>query len=181
MKLNSFTQQAARLLHERKMKVEPVPFHEVSRDIKSCLVCMPGKLDLIKPAAEILPEIAAAFPNRSLKVMLTSSIDPQSHEIIKRFVVIRAEAADFDTFSLPKKQFIAKVSSGGVGIAVDLDPRPNFFNAVAILRSGAQIRTTFDKGIGLPYYNMIVGSQGQDPAGRAAYRMLIEVLANFKI
>jgi hypothetical protein len=181
MKLNSFAEQAARIFHERKMRIEPVAFHEVSRGIKSCLVCMPGRLDLIKPAAEILPDIATAFPNRSLKVMLTSSIDPQSHEIIKRFIVIRAEAGDYDTFSLPKKHFIAKISTDGVGIAIDLDPRPNLFNAVAVLRSGALIRTTFDKGIGLPYYNMIVGSEGQDPASRAAYHMMASVLANFRV
>jgi hypothetical protein len=181
MKLNSFSEQAARLFHERKIKIEPVAFHEVNRGIKSCLVCMPGKLDLIKPAAEILPEIATAFPNRSLKVMLTSSIDPQSHDFIKRFIVIRAEPGDYDTFSLPKKQFITRISSGGVGIAIDLDPRPNLFNAVAVLRSGALVRTSFDKGIGLPYYNMIVGSQGHDPASRAAYRMMADVLANFRM
>ncbi len=180
MKLNNFTEKAARLLHERKMKVEAVAFSEVNRGIKSCLICMPGKLELIKPAAEILPDLATAFPNRSLKVMLTSSIDPQSHDFIKRFIVIRAEQSDYDTFMLPKKQFIIKLSMGGVGIGIDLDPRPNLFNAVAILRSGAQVRTSFDKGVGLPYYNMIIGSEGQDPGTRAAYRIVADVLANFR-
>jgi hypothetical protein len=180
MKLNNFTEQAARLFHERKVKIEPVAFHEVNRSIKSCLICMPGKLDLIKPAAEILPDLAIAFPNRSLKVMLTSSIDPQSHDYIKRFIVIRAEPGDYDTFSLPKKQFITRISTGDVGIAIDLDPRPNLFNAVTMIRSGALVRTSFDKGIGLPYYNMIIESQGQDPGSRAAYRMLADVLANFR-
>jgi hypothetical protein len=180
MKLNSLAEQAARLIHERRIRIEPVAFHEISRGIKSCLICMPGKLELIKPAAEILPNIATAFPNRSLKILLTSSIDPQSHDFIKKFIVIRAEAGDYDTFSLPKRQFIAKIASGGVGIAIDLDPRPNLFNAVAVLRSGAEVRTTFDKGVGLPYYNLIIGSQGESPGSRAAYKMLADVLDNFK-
>lgn len=179
--MSSFTERAARLLHERKTKVEPVAFTEISRGIKSCVVCMPGKLALIKPAAEILPEIARAFPNRPLKVVLTSSIDPQSHDFIKKFIVIRAEASDYDTFSLPRKQFIAKISAGGVGIGIDLDPGPNLFNAVTILRSGAQVRTSFDKGVGLPYYNLIINSSGRDPASREAYKIMADVLGNFRM
>jgi hypothetical protein len=181
MKLNNFTGQAARLFHGRKMKIEPVAFNDVSRGIMSCLVCMPGKLELIKSAAEILPEIAQAFPNRSLKVMLTSSVDPQSHDIIKRFIVIRAEESDYDTFSLPRKQFLAKITTGGVGIAIDLDPRPNLFNAVSVLRSGALIRTTFDKGMGLPYYNLIIGLPGEDSSSRAVHRIIADVLGNFGV
>jgi len=180
MKLNDLTERVARFVHERRIRIEPISFSEASTGLKSCLVCMPGKLEMIKPAAEILPEIAQAFPNRDLKIMLTSSIDPQSHDIIKKFIVIRAERSDFDAFSMPKKNFITKLSVGGVGVSIDLDTRPNLFNAMAGLRCGAKIRTAFDKGIGLPYYNMIVSSPVEGMTPRASYRMMADVLGNFR-
>jgi hypothetical protein len=179
MKLSSFAGRVARIIYEHK-KMDVVPFSEISRGLQSCLILMPGRLELIKPAAEILPELAAALPNRSLKIVLTSSIDPQSHEIIKKFVVIRAESTDFDTFSLPKRHFIEKIAYGGIGIAIDLDTRPNLFNAVAGLRSGAAVRTTFDKGVGLPYYNMIISTSGPDTAPKAQYKILADILGNFR-
>jgi hypothetical protein len=180
MKLNSFAERVAKLIHERSVSVEPVSFTEVSRSTLSCLILMPGKLETIKPAAEIIQEIAATFPNRNLKIMLTSSVDPQSHDMIKKFIVIRAEESDFDTFSLPKKQFITKLCTGGVGIAIDLDMQPNLFNAVVGIRSGALVRTSFDKGIGLPYYNMIVGFGTSENAPRARYRIMADILGNFR-
>jgi len=181
MKLSDFTERVAKFMHERSMKIEPVSFSEATRGLKACLVCMPGKLEMIKPAAEIMPEIAAAFPNRNLKIMLSSSIDPQSHEIIKKFIVFRVDRSDMDAFSMPRKNFIAKLlESGGVGIAIDLDIRPNLFNAVVAIRSGAVIRTSFDKGIGLPYYNLIIGSPVEGMTPRASYRMMADVLSNFK-
>jgi hypothetical protein len=141
---------------------------------------MPGKLEKIKPAAEILPEIAAALPNRTLKIILSSSIDPQSHSLIRNFIVIRTEPGDYDTFSLPKKQFIDKISYGGVSIVIDLDLAPNLFNAVLGLRSGGKVRTSFDKGVGLPYYNMIVGSESPELDPRASYRIMADVIGNFR-
>lgn len=141
---------------------------------------MPGRLEIIKPAAEILPEIAAAFPNQSLKILLSSSIDPQSHDIIKKFIVFRVEPSDLDAFKLPKKQLITRISDGGVGIVIDMDLAPNFFNAIIGIRSGAPVRTSFDKGVGLPYYNMLVGKLLQDQPPRAAYRMMADVLGNFR-
>ena len=179
MKLNSFTERFARLVYERR-KTDIVPFSAVSRDIHPCLVFMPAKLETMKPAAEILPEIASAFPNRSLKIILTASVDPQSHEFIKKFVVIRAEQSDFDTFSLPKKQFIEKVAFGGAGVSIDLDLHQNLFNAVLGMKSGATIRTAFDKGIGLPYYNLIIGSPVPEAAPRDLYKMMADILRNFR-
>jgi hypothetical protein len=179
MKLNSFTERFARLVYERR-KSDVVHFSEISRDIQPCLVFMPARLDTMRPAAEILPEIASAFPNRSLKIILTSSVDPQSHEFIKKFVVIRAESGDLDTFSLPKKHFIEKVAYGGAGVSIDLDIKPNLFNAVLGMKSGAAIRTAFDKGVGLPYYNLIIGSPEPGAAQRDMYRIMADILSNFR-
>jgi hypothetical protein len=136
---------------------------------------------MIRPAAEILPEIAEAFSNRSIRILLTSSVDPQSHDIIKRFVVIRTEDKDIDRFSLPRKEFIIKLCGSGLGMAIDMDTRPNFFNALIALRSGAAVRTTFDKGVGLPYYNLIIGAGGKGLAPRESYRAMADILANFKL
>jgi hypothetical protein len=141
---------------------------------------MPGKLEMVKPASEILPEIAAAFPNQNLKILLSSSIDPQSHDIIKKFIVFRIEPRDLDAFKLPKKHLIARITDGGVGIVIDMDLAPNFFNAIIGIRSGAPVRTSFDKGVGLPYYNMLVGKPMKDQPPRAAYRMMADVLGNFR-
>ena len=127
-----------------------------------------------------MPEIAAAFPNRNLKILLSSSIDPQSHDIIRKFIVFRVEGKDIDTFKLPKKHLITRISDGGVGMVIDMDLEPNFFNAIIGIRSGAPVRTTFDKGVGLPYYNMLVGKPMKDQAPRAAYRMMADVLGNYR-
>ncbi len=179
MKLNSLTERYARMVHE-KTTIESVSFTEVRRSHSPGLILMPGKLETIKPAAEILPEIAAALPNRNLKIVLTSSIDPQSHLLVKNFIIIRTEPGDFDTFSLPKKQFIDKISYGGVSIVIDLDLRPNLFNAVLGLRSGGKVRTSFDKGVGLPYYNMIVGQGSPESNPRVSYRVIADVIGNFR-
>ena len=180
MKLNNFTERYAKHTFERSAIIEPVSFTEVRRSISPCLILMPSKLEKIKPAAEILPEIAAALPNRNVKIVISSSIDPQSHLLIRHFIVMRTEPGDYDTFSLPKKHFIDKISYGGVSIVIDLDLTPNLFNAVLGLRSGGKVRTSFDKGIGLPYYNMIVGSGSpkSDPGG--SYKIMADVIGNFR-
>lgn len=181
MKVNKYAEKVTAMLLERNTRIETVTFSQVSRDLKSCLVCMPGKLELVRPAAEILPEIAVAFPNRMLKVLITSSIDPMSHSIMRKFMVIRADPNDIDHFSLPRKHFIKKLIMGGVGIVIDLDTAPNFFNQVIALRTGAEVRTTFDKGIGLPYYNFIVSVDGENPSLNASYRAMADVLGNFRL
>jgi hypothetical protein len=178
MKLNRFTEHYAKFTYDR-IKIEPVAFLEASRALMPCLICMPPKLDLLKAAAEILPEIAAALTNRSLKIMTSSSIDPESHSYIRKFHVIHTEPGDYDTFSLPKKHFIEKVCFGGIGMAIDLDLRPNIFNAVLVLRSGAKVRTSFDKAVGLPYYNMIVGPGEPEKDPKASYRIMADVISNF--
>jgi hypothetical protein len=179
MKLNSLTQHYAKLVYEHS-DIDPVPFSEVSRSINPCLVLMPGKLEAIKPAAEILPKIAGALPNRTHKIIISSSIDPQSYLLIRNFIVIRTESSDYDTFSLPKKQFVDKISYGGVSIVIDLDLKPNMFNAVLALRSGGKVRTSFDKGVGLPYYNMVVDCPSSESDPRALYRAMADVIDNFR-
>jgi hypothetical protein len=179
MKLNSLTHRFAKMTYE-KTEIKPVHFMGVSRSISPCLVLMPGKLEEIKPAAEILPEIAASLPNRTHKIIISSSIDPQSYMLIRNFIVIRTEPYDYDTFSLPKKPFIDKISYGGVSIVIDLDLKPNMFNAVLSLRSGGKVRTTFDKGVGLPYYNMIVDQGSSESNPRAIYRIMADVIGNFR-
>jgi hypothetical protein len=141
---------------------------------------MPSRLELIKPAADVIPLIAETFPDRNIKILLTSNVDPQSHEIIKNFIVIKPLAYDLDKFSLPKREFIARVADGGLAVAIDMDTVPNFFNAIVALRSGAPVRTSFDKGIGLPYYNLILGIPSAEAAPRVSYRAMAEILGNFR-
>jgi hypothetical protein len=164
-----------------KYSPDLVKFSDLSSNLKACLICMPARLELIRPASEILPEIAQTFPNRDIRILLTSNVDPQSHDIIKKFVVVKPLSYDLDAFSLPKKEFIQRVSAGGLAVSVDLDTYPNFFNAVVSLRSGAVVRTAFDKGVGLPYYNFIVGIPAAEAAPRVSCRAMADILGNFRM
>lgn len=180
VKVHALVQKMARMKHAFRFKPEPVNFSHVSESLKACLVCMPSRLDLIRPASEILPDIARTFPNRDIRILLTSNVDPQSHNIIKKFVVMKPVAYDLDRFSMPRKEFIERLSGGGLSIAIDLDPHPNFFNAVVSLQSGAAVRITFDKGVGLPYYNLIVGIPAVEAAPRISCRAMADILSNFR-
>jgi hypothetical protein len=180
IKVSSLAERLLDLKYKHKSEPSPVNFSEQPRDLTSCLVCMPSRLDLIKPAADILPILAGTFTDRNIKILLTSNIDPQSHEIIKKFIVIKPLAYDLDRFSLPKKSFIDRVSEGGIAFAIDMDNAPNFFNAVVALRAGAVVRTAFDKGVGLPYYNFILGVPSAEAAPRVSYRAMADILGNLK-
>ncbi len=81
---------------------------------------------------------------------------------------------------MPKKHLIKKICDGGIGMAIDMDMTPNFFNAIIGIKSGAPVRTSFDKGVGLPYYNMLVGKAIDGQAPRLAYKMMADILGNFK-
>jgi hypothetical protein len=163
-----------------KSLVNEFSFSEVSKGVQSVLMMMPSKLDLIKPSAEILPRLAEVFTGRNIKIMLSTNIDPQSYEIIKKFGIIKPEAYDLDRFSLPKKKFIRQLDDDGIGVAIDMDTAPNFFNAVVAIRSGARVRAAFDKGVGLPYYNFILGIPSGETSPKIAYRAMADILSNFK-
>ena len=183
MRINQMAERVANFIYTRKYRKsgDVVRFTEVSRDLKACLICMPSKLELIKPAAEILPIIASTFPNRNIKILLTSSIDPQSHEIIRKFVVINAVQNDYDRFSMPKREFLSKLYSGGLGMTLDMDIRPNFFHALIALHSGASVRAAINKGIGLPYYNLLIGKPSIEDNPKLTYQAMAEVLQNFRM
>ncbi len=180
VKVSSLAERFLNVKYRFKAEYGQVNFSELSRDLQGCLVCMPSKLDLIKPAADVLPALAETFSDRNIKILLTSNIDPQSHEIIKKFIVIKPLAYDLDRFSLPKRNFIERIAEGGLAVAIDMDTEPNFFNAVVGLKTGAVVRTAFDKGVGLPYYNFILGVPSAEAAPRVSYRALADILGNFK-
>jgi hypothetical protein len=173
-------ERIAKLKIKYTHKSPAIRFSDLYSDLKGCLICMPGRLEHIRAASEILPEIAEIFPNRDIRILLTSNIDPQSHRFIKKFPVIEPRSGDLDKFSLPKKDFINRLTGGGLAITVDMDTNPNFFNAVVSLRSGAPVRTAFDKGEGLPYYNLIIGIPAMDAAPKVSYRAMADILRNFR-
>lgn len=181
VKIRGIVQRFASLRDRLQYRLDLVNFSDLPVNLKACLICMPARLELIRAASEILPQIAETFPNRDIRILLTSNVDPQSHDIIKKFLVIKPFPYDLDTFSLPKKEFIQRVSAGGLAVSVDLDTYPNFFNAVVSLRSGAVVRTAFDKGVGLPYYNFIVGVPAAEAAPRVSCRAMADILSNFKM
>jgi hypothetical protein len=180
IRVHGLVQKMARMKHSFRYRAEPINFSHVSESLKACLICMPSRLDLIRPASEILPDIARTFRNRDIRILLTSNVDPQSHEVIKKFVVMKPVAYDLDRFSMPKREFIERLAGGGLSISIDLDTQPNFFNAVVSLQSGAAVRITFDKGVGLPYYNLIVGIPAVEAAPRISCRAMADILSNFR-
>ncbi len=181
VKIRGIVQRFAGLKDAFTHRPDPVNFSDLSGNFRACLVCMPARLELIRAASDILPEIAEIFPNRDIRILLTSNVDPQSHDIIKKFIVIKPLSYDLDAFSLPKREFIQRVSAGGLAVSVDLDIYPNFFNAVVSLRSGAIVRTAFDKGVGLPYYNLIVGIPAAEAAPKVSCRAMADILGNFRL
>ena len=180
IKINRFMEKFAKLKYKYTYKTVPITFSELPDNRKGCLICMPGKMDNMRAAAEILPELADTFPNRDIKILLTTNVDPQSYQFIKHFAVIRPLDDDLDKFSLPKKEFINRLTKGGLAITVDMDTNPNFFNALISLHTGALVRTAFDKGEGLPYYNFIIAIPARDAAPKVAYRAMADILKNFK-
>lgn len=180
IRINRVAEKLAKIRYRYSHVISTIRFSDLSHDFKGCLICMPGAMDQVRAASEILPELAEIFSNRDIRILLTSNIDPQAHQMIKKFPVIRPAPEDLDTFSLPKREFIDKVAGGGLAITLDMDPNPNFFNAVISLRSGAPVRTAFDKGEGLPYYNFIIGVPAMDIAPKVSYRAMADILKNFK-
>ena len=180
IKVNPLAQRVSEFLHRHRLKTEPVHYGSLSSDWRECLVCMPGKFDMMKQAAKILPELAASFPNRKMKLLLTSSIDSQSHRIIKNFLIARPQSYDFDRFGMPRGRFIERLCGRGVALVIDMDTSPNFFNALVALHSKAAVRIAFDKGVGLPYYNFIVGVPAMNVSPQSSYRAMADVLGNFK-
>ncbi|MEE9553058.1 MAG: hypothetical protein V3W18_02075 [candidate division Zixibacteria bacterium] len=180
IKINRFAEKFAKLKFKYTHKIFPISFSDLPDNRRACLICMPGKMDQVRAAAEILPELAEIFPNRDIKILLTTNVDPQSYQFIKKFSIIRPLSEDIDSFSLPKREFIDRLTKGGLAITVDMDTNPNFFNAVISLQTGAPVRTAFDKGEGLPYYNFIVAIPARDAAPKVSYRAMADILRNFK-
>jgi len=180
IKISKIAEKYAKLKFRFSEKPSSISFSNLSSDYKGCLVCMPGNMENTRAASEILPELAETFPNRDIRILITSNIDSHTPSLIKKFAVIRPEPHDLDRFSLPRREFIGRLTRGGLSVAMDLDPQPNFFNAVISLQSGAPVRTAFDKGEGLPYYNFIIGVAAMDVAPKVSYRAMIDILKNFR-
>ena len=170
----------AKLKFKLRYKSSATKFSDLPDNYRGCLICMPSRMEQVRAASEILPEFAETFPNRDIRVLLTTNIDPQSYQNIKRFAVIKPLPEDLDALSLPKKEFIDRLRKGGLAMTVDMDTNPNFFNAVISLQCEAPVRTAFDKGEGLPYYNFIVAIPARDAAPKVSYRAMADILRNFK-
>lgn len=180
VRINRIAEKVSKIRYNISRRQLPVRFSDLSVDLKACLICMPGNMEHVRIASEILPDLAEIFPNRDIRILLTSNIDPQSHRNIKKFPVIRPAESDLDIFSMPKKELIDRLTHGGLAITIDMDTNPNFFNAIVSLKSGAPVRTAFDKGEGLPYYNFIIGVPAKDVAPKVSYRAMADILRNFK-
>jgi len=180
MKINRLAQRVSDFYQRMTIKSQPVNFLSVVEDLNDCLVCMPSNMQFILDAASKLPDIAAIFPNRLIKVLLSSNIDPRSHEFIKRFTIIKPYSDDLNFFYLPKKTFIDRIAGEGLSICIDLDFEANFFNSSISALTRAPLRIGCIKGMGLPYYNLEIGVNRTEKPSRKSYEDFFNVLYNFK-
>ena len=162
-----------------KLKTEPVNFIALADNYNDCLVCMPAEMKYIREAASKLPEIAAIFPNRHVKVLLTSNLDPQAYEFIKRFEIVKPYSYDLTVFYLPKKSFVQKIVGKGLSVCIDLDFGSNFFNSCLCALTRAPLRIGLAKGLGLPYYNLEISGGGTETPAKSKYNNFMGVLSNF--
>ena len=180
MKVYKLVEMMARFRHRLKYKDQPVNFLTLTDNRETCLVCLPANLDHMLKAATVLPQIAAIFPNRLVKVMVTSNIDHRSHEYIKKFTIEKPYSYDITTFNLPKKNFMEKLTKKGISICIDLDFEHNFFNSSVSVHTKAPLRIGCRKGMGLPYYNLEIDVGDRNELTAESYTNFIKVLYNFK-
>lgn len=180
MKVNKFAEKIARFRYRYKFKERTVNFNSLAESHDDCLVCMPANLQHILSASSKLPDIAAIFPNRLIKILVTSNIDHRSHEYIKRFTLERPFSYDLTSFYMPKRSFIERLVGKGLSICIDLDFEHNFFNSSVCALSGAPLRIGSLKCMGLPYYNMEIDIGDRSAINTETYDRYIKVLHNFR-
>jgi len=181
MKVNSIAEKFLRFRYRLKYKDKPVNFLSLADNQDDCLVCLPANLQHVLGAASKLPDIASIFPNRLIKVLVTSNIDHRSHEYIKRFTIDKPYSYDITNFYLPKRSFIERIKGKGLSICIDLDFEHNFFNSVISVLSRAPLRIGCSKEMGLPYYNLEIDIGNKSKLSAESYENFIKVLYNFKL
>ena len=180
MRVNRFAEKIARYYHRHRIKDQQVNFLECFKNYKDCLVLLPSDMNVLLEAASKLPILAEVFPNRIIKILITSNIDPRSHEFIKRFTIIKPYSYDLNAFYLPKRQFIDRISASGLSVCVDMDLRDNFFNSSVCAMTEAPVRIGSAKGMGLPYYNMEINVGNENTPMKTAYEIFVNVLSTMK-
>jgi hypothetical protein len=180
MKINRIAERFARYRYRALFSNNPVNFLDCFANPKDCLVLMPSDMSILYEAASKLPFIAELFPNRIIKVMATSNIDPRSHEYIKRFTLIKPGEHDLTRFYLPKRHFIENIKQPGLSVCIDFDLLPNFFNSSISVLTGAPVRIGLAKGLGLPYYNLELSVGGENTSLKTAYQTFVDMLFNLK-
>lgn len=180
MKINRFVEKISTIYYRMKLKNESVNFVMLADDLNDCLICMPANMKYIFEAASRLPDIASVFPNRLIKILLTSNVDPRSYGYIKKFEIIKPYSYDLNILYFPKKAFLKKIIGKGLSICIDLDFEANFFNSSLCALTKAPLRIGVNKGMGLPYYNMEIQSGDEEMPTKKRYDNFIKVLYNFK-
>jgi hypothetical protein len=180
MKVGRMAEMIAGKYYRFKFKNRQVNFQSLADELGDCLVCMPENLQHMLPAASKLPDIAAIFPNRLIRVLVTSNIDHRSHEHIKHFTIDRPYSYDITSFYLPKKPFIERLKADNLAICIDLDFEHNFFNSAVCINTQAPLRIAARKGMGLPYYNLEIDIGDGETITADSYTNFINVLYNFR-
>ncbi len=180
MKINKLAEKFARYRHRSLIDNRQINFRQCFESSKDCLVLMPSDMNILLDAASKLPYVAELFPNRLIKILVTSNIDPRSYEFIKRFTLIKPGEHDLTRFSLPKKSFVESIRKTGLSVCIDLDLFPNFFNSSIAVLTGAPVRIGLAKGMGLPYYNLELNVGRENTSIKIAYKTFIDMLFNLK-
>jgi hypothetical protein len=180
MQVNRLAEKIARYYYRVTFKEKQVSFLDCFSNHKDCLVLMPSDMNVVLEAASKLPKIAEIFPDRVIKILLTSNIDPRSHEFIKRFTIIKPYSYDLNAFYLPKKPFIDRIKDAGLSVCIDLDFQHNFLNSSVSAMAEAPVRIGCTKGLGLPYYNLEINVGDINTPAKIAYETFVDVLYNLK-
>jgi len=180
VKIYKLIEMMANFRYRIKFKDEAVNFLSLTGGHDDCLICMPARMEHMLFASKMLPDIASIFPNRSIKILVTSNIDHRSHEFIKNFSLEKPYSYDITNFNLPKNTFTEKLKGKGLSICIDMDFQHNFFNSAVCLKTSAPLRIGANKGMGLPYYNLEIDVGDRTKISAESYGNFMNVLYNFK-
>jgi ADP-heptose:LPS heptosyltransferase len=170
---------AVTYLRAKSIPLSPEPFSlpETLTDPRAIMVIMPSDSKEFELANEALKQIEINFPRTKIFVCLNEIFRTWiPHPLIPRSIIV--ETADFDMFSMPRKELVQRVQALNCDVAIDMNSQFNLSYAAVCARSGARMRISFDKPDSHLFYNFVIRSA--DPTKLAKrYDALVKYLTSF--
>lgn len=134
-------------------------FHSSFSTAKSVLVCFPASKEEFASAANHLPLLADIFSSSKIYLLLPLLGAESFVANLKSYEIISPRSTDLKPFSLPGRKFIEKIKKHDFGIAIDLDLKGCFFNALTCLSSETPLRIGMEGKWSKPFYNIRLVTQ----------------------